>query len=360
MPKIILFEKSFASHPKSIYWSSRNEDKPDMCALNSHTKYWFDCDKCCHDFEQDLNHINIWNRWCPYCSNQKLCDNNNCNTCFNKSFASHPKSKLLLIDKNKNNYSSRNIFLNSNKKFLFNCDKCEHIFEITLNKITSLTRWCPYCSNSKLCEDKECIICFNKSFASIEKSKYLSDKNIIPRMLFKSSNKKYNFNCNECNNIFICYLSCVTKGIWCPYCINKTEKILFDKLVKKYKTLKRQYKVKWCRNIKYLPFDFVIEELKIIIELDGKQHFEQVGSWLSPELTFKNDIYKMNCANQNNYSVIRILQKDIWHNKYDWLNELCDNINKINYDNRVQNIYMCKNNEYKNFDENLEIPNLYC
>ena len=58
----------------------------------------------------------------------------------------------------------------------------------------------------------------------------------------------------------------------------------------------------------------------------------------------------MKCANENGYSVIRILQKDIWHNRYNWLQELLDHINKIVLDNRVQNIYMCKNDEYKNFD----------
>jgi len=58
----------------------------------------------------------------------------------------------------------------------------------------------------------------------------------------------------------------------------------------------------------------------------------------------------MKCANENGFSVIRILQEDIFKDKYDWVKELCDNIKKISNENRVQNIYMCKNNEYKNFD----------
>jgi hypothetical protein len=37
-------------------------------------------------------------------------------------------------------------------------------------------------------------------------------------------------------------------------------------------------------------------------------------------------------------------------NKYHWFDELCNNIQKITNENRVQNIYMCKNNEYKDFD----------
>ena len=129
--------------------------------------------------------------------------------------------------------------------------------------------------------------------------------------------------------------------------------MLFDKLKEEYYTLERQYKIEWCKNSKsnrFLPFDFVIEERKIIIELDGKQHFAQIGKWLSPEETRKNDLYKMKCANYNGFSVIRILQKDVYFNKYNWLNELCENIEKISNEKRVQNIYMCKNNEYKDFD----------
>lgn len=94
----------------------------------------------------------------------------------------------------------------------------------------------------------------------------------------------------------------------------------------------------------------MIEEGKVIIELDRKQHFEQIGNWLSPEKTRKNDIFKMKCANENGFSIIRILQKDVFKNKYDWLTELCENIKKIINENKVQNIYMCKNNEYKDFD----------
>jgi hypothetical protein len=47
---------SFATHPKSQYWSSKNELGPDKFALNSHKKCWFDCD-CGHSFEQVLNKI---------------------------------------------------------------------------------------------------------------------------------------------------------------------------------------------------------------------------------------------------------------------------------------------------------------
>ena len=59
---------TFASHPKSKFWSTRNEGKPEDYALNSHQICWFDCD-CGHPFESCLKNINLLNRWCPYCSN---------------------------------------------------------------------------------------------------------------------------------------------------------------------------------------------------------------------------------------------------------------------------------------------------
>lgn len=48
--------------------------------------------------------------------------------------------------------------------------------------------------------------------------------------------------------------------------------------------------------------------------------------------------------------MIRILQKDVLFNRYDWLPELLANIEKIKTEGIVQNIYMCKNNEYRVFD----------
>ena len=339
----------FSVHPKSKFWSPRNEKKPTEIALNSHKKFWFDCE-CGHQFESSLLNINQGNNWCGFCSNppKNLCD---CKICFDKSFASHPKSICWLDE---NNIAPNKVFKCADrKKFKFKCDKCVHSFEMTLKEISSQGHWCSYCSHQKLCEIEDCNMCWNNSFASVERSDYLNDKNINPRTLFKSTNKIFNFDCDVCNKVFSCQLSGVTKGIWCSFCVNKTEQILFDKLVEKYYRLKRQYRVDWCKNAnsnRHLPFDFVIEKIKIIVELDGKQHFEQIGSWQSPEKNREIDIYKMKCANENGFSIIRILQKDVYYNKYDWLCELCENIETITNENRVQNIYMCRNNEYKDFE----------
>ena len=344
------FENSFASHEKSKYLHNKAIN-PRSIFKNTHKKFLFDCDKCEHKFETRLLNINQQNSGCPYCSTHCviLCKDINCNQCFEKSFASHDFSNFWDVEKN-GEIKPRDIFKYCDKKYWFNCDKCSHNLHIMIKGITREHKWCSYCSHQKLCEMTDCQLCFNNSFASVERSKLLHDKTINPRTLFKSTNKRFKFDCNLCNGVFETQLADITKGVWCPFCMNKTEQMLFDKLVLYYPLLKRQYKKDWCKKINYLPFDFVIEDLKIIIELDGKQHFEQIGNWMSPEKTQENDLYKMKCANENGFSIIRILQDDVFKDKYDWLTELCENIEKITMENRVQNIYMCKNNEYKYFD----------
>ena len=58
----------------------------------------------------------------------------------------------------------------------------------------------------------------------------------------------------------------------------------------------------------------------------------------------------MKCANDNNYSVIRILQEDVFYDSYDWLSQLNDNIKDIIKNKKVENIFMCKDNEYDVFN----------
>jgi len=140
----------------------------------------------------------------------------------------------------------------------------------------------------------------------------------------------------------------------CPKCKNKTEAILWEYLESRYLDfiLHFQYNADWCMNEitgKYFPFDYLLEILKIIIELDGNQHFIQILHRKDPLDQQERDIYKMKCANENGYSIIRIVQEDVYYNRYDWQTELNNAIMKIILENRVQNIYLCKNDEYRSY-----------
>jgi len=346
----LCFNKSFASNEKAKFWSDKNTETPNQVFISSNKKYWFDCDKCNHSFSSILSNISKTDgpRWCPYCSVpcKLLCDDATCSHCFNNSFASNEKAKFW---SDKNTETPNQVFKSSNKKYWFDCDKCTHTFDISIAGINNGGNWCRYCPSQEFCLEN-CDECYNKSIASHEISKFWSIKNKFkPREIMKGSRKKFIFNCNKCEIDFetIPY-SVVFLNSWCPHCVNKTELKLHNQLLSIYPIIS-QFKQEWCKKQLLLPFDFCIPEYKIIIELDGRQHFEQVSNWSSPEEQSENDKYKEKCANNNGYSIIRILQEDVLHDKYDWKTELVNNIENIKKDNIIQNIYMCKNNEYADF-----------
>ena len=346
------YNKSFASHEKAKYLSNKNELKPREIFRGSSIKQIFNCDKCNHEFEKTINDVTgCKNGWCPYCANKKLCQNDNCTDCFNKSFASHEKVKYW---SSKNTENPRHLFQGGDSnKYWFNCDKCNHDFESVLYSI-KIGNWCPYCSSHKLCLEDNCIDCYNKSFASnkiLDRWKWSSKNKDKPRDLFKYSNNKYWFICNLCNNEFDRSLSSFNNTQYnnvCPICRYKTELTLFEALKIKYPNIVMQFKEEWCKNISYLPYDFCVPEYKIIIELDGPQHFIQISDWKSPEEVQDRDRFKEECANNNGYSVIRLVQEDVKNDTYDWVKESCNAIEQIKSSNEITNIYLFTKNEYDN------------
>ena len=100
----------------------------------------FDCPDCKHTFSSALLNISD-GTWCPYCNSHLLCFVD-CDFCFKKSFASHPKS---FFWSKRNEITPRNTTLSSNKKYWFICEK-NHEFFTTLSDIVQ-GRWCGFCKN---------------------------------------------------------------------------------------------------------------------------------------------------------------------------------------------------------------------
>ena len=113
---------------------------------------------------------------------------------------------------------------------------------------------------------------------------------------------------------------------------------------------------KWFeRNFR---FDFVFHELELIIEIDGAQHYSfepriirHFNKKMSTEKRIERDVCKMKKANEMGYSVVRIIQEDIWHDKNNWENKLLASIKS--YDIPI-NIFICSNNEYEKHQQQLK------
>lgn len=217
------FNRSFASSEKAQFWSELNQENPRNLTLNSSKKFWFNC-PCGHIIQKVLHNINQGS-WCPFCSNppRMLCESSDCIVCFNKSFASHPKNTYWGVENSK---SPRQVFLNDNSKYWFECLDCFHMNYMALNAINGSNANCAYCSNQKICDTYDCLYCFEKSFASSPKSKYWSDENAkLPRMVAIRDNHKYIFNC-ECGHEFTASPNSIASGCFCPY---DGKKLLCDK-----------------------------------------------------------------------------------------------------------------------------------
>ncbi len=117
----------------------------------------------------------------------------------------------------------------------------------------------------------------------------------------------------------------------CPLCKNKTESKLYKFLKKLNEKIIHEFSPKWLRNPDthtQLRFDFCDKKNKIIIELDGGQHFEDVKFWSSSaEKNSNMDVYKMNLAKKHKYSVIRLVQVEVLKNT-SWKEELINTIEK--------------------------------
>lgn len=105
------------------------------------------------------------------------------------------------------------------------------------------------------------------------------------------------------------------QGQGCPNCNESHgEKIVAKYLKDKKIPYTRQKKFKTCRNTFELPFDFWIPSKEMLIEFDGKQHFEpndHFGGIDAFNNLKSNDVIKNNWAIENNVELLRIAYYDI-------------------------------------------------
>ena len=172
-----------------------------------------------------------------------------------KSFVSHPQFKFFVQELNPE-IDPRRIGIQSAEPLILKCPDCFHIFQ---GKAHGL-RNCRFCENQELCENEECITCFNKSLASrqfVSIEKYQDFKTKLAngetceslillflescaiydfknnketcRSIFKSTNKYFLFICRKCEHSFPSQPSRVESLIDCPFCSPSNAKMLCQK-----------------------------------------------------------------------------------------------------------------------------------
>ena len=263
--------------------------------INNKEKLLWKC-SCGNEWQTSWTDIKYRNSWCPNCSS---------------IVRSNKLRKYTVDDLNKIIFKKNGTLLSNQ---YFNCDskleiKCSenHIFHLTLRQIET-NNWCPECNEKAILNQLKKVIKDNNGELITD----LTDKKINNKTLviLKCTNNHV-WNTKIYNLIY--------NKTWCPSCLKyegeeKIRLYLNNKNIKcccqhTFKDLIGNTK----RKTK-LRFDFYLPEHNVLIEYDGKQHYEPVNfGGCSNEQAQKahlelvnNDKLKNKYCVENNIRLIRI------------------------------------------------------
>jgi len=192
--------------------TKNGDKKPENFTKGSGYNAWWLCEKNIeHEWQTSINHRS--RNGCPYCSNHKICQENNLLFKFPEVAKKwHPKKN--------GNKKPEDFVFGSNEKVWWQCDK-NHEWKAKISKqIKKDGVGCPYCNNSFVCEDNNLKILFPEISESWHPSKNLP---LIPENILAGSNKKVWWICDkfkehEWKTSVYCRTGDAKSG--CPYCSN--------------------------------------------------------------------------------------------------------------------------------------------
>ena len=323
---------SFAASPHSCLWDTElnGELTPFHVMRKSNLRVAFHCSVCNHRFRNCVRDIEEKEIGCSFCAGHKICGQPSCVTCFQHSFAGHPRSQNWSFQ---NAMQPTDVMLSSNLPILFDCDVCSHTFQMPPNFITRSVQaaWCPFCAGKRRCGNIDCQPCFDRSFAAHPRSAFwCHERNggIMPRDKAIGSDEKFWFKC-EGQHEWQARLYSIKSGKWCPACRNKTEKTVGDWLSTKFSVV-REKSFTWTVSAKggHCRFDFYLPDHNILIELDGSQHYRP---WSRGDLETlqARDAFKATGAVRNGFTLIRVLQEDVEYERGDWRTRTYNLVNQL-------------------------------
>lgn len=239
----------------------------------------------------------------------KLSIDSCCPTCSRKKQKTPEEFRKEVFKMYGNEYCVIGNYINRSTKINFKHNKCNNIFFMSPTNFLSGHK-CPNCSHGSIRYTKEEYL---KKFKSKENFEiidlYVGYKNK------KESRTKMTLKCKKCNNLFErSMLYCTKNFIYCPFCESDTsapvraiknylEKENYSFMLEKvYDNLKSSLDQKTS-----LRFDFFLEKNNILIEFDGKQHFNAKMFNNDRKLLHSYDIQKNAFINkQKNILLFRI------------------------------------------------------
>ena len=268
-------------HPNLIKeWHAIKNKKltPYDIVANSEKKVWWKCGKG-HEWQTSVYH-RVSGKGCPYCANQKVCEDN-CLSTINPQLAEewHPTRNEGL--------TPNDVVSKSSKKVWWKCSK-GHEWQAAISDRNS-GKGCPYCANRMVNEDN-CLATTNPKLA--EEWHPIKNEDLTPNDVVSKSGKKVWWKCNK-GHSWEATIASRSSGTGCPYCngfqTSFPEQTIYYYLKKIFNKVHNRYKYKG------VEIDIFIEDINFAIEYDGAQ-FHSTKEAITKD-TNKNEILYNNKIN---------------------------------------------------------------
>jgi hypothetical protein len=156
------------------------QSDPRTISRFSNRSGWWTCKQCEHVFRARISSVTLGS-WCPYCAGKKLCTSHECVPCTLRSthgldmpdrigetsfvvgHSTHP-----VLSETGGPFTPRDIHVNSNRQWYFQCGICMHVFQKRMSSVTRGSRHnehsagCPFCVRRRPCGNIKCKTCAHR------------------------------------------------------------------------------------------------------------------------------------------------------------------------------------------------------
>lgn len=231
---------------------------------------------------------------------------NRCPKCAKKEMGKKRRLNNVIVDNRilelvGNEYIRLGKYIKNDVKMLIKHNVCENEYEVEWNAFKKGNR-CPFCSKRTMVDNKK----IDKRIFKLVGDEY------IRLSEYKNAKTKILMKHNTCGNKYKVTWGNFASGCRCPFCNeSKGEKEISNILSSLNVKYTSQKRFPECKYKKTLPFDFYIsnKKSKLLIEFDGRQHFESVDAWGGEESfreTQFRDQIKTKFALSKNIPLLRI------------------------------------------------------
>ena len=188
------------------------------------------------------------------------------------------------------------------------CSNCKHNY-IKYNEDAN----CPFCSNLSVCSNLDCNLCnLNRLSNNFNMELYSQINTYCAETIHYQRQKPIWIKCKNCNDIYFVDICDAVQyqNNACQIHQIQHSNLYESELVVLRWCIENNFNVK--HNIRFefsghYSFDIYFEDLNIICEIDGDQHFEFVPRFKSTiEFQMNRDIEKMNLLLENEIKIIRL------------------------------------------------------